>query len=239
MLILPAIDLRGGKCVRLVQGKLEDETVFGDDPVEMAKKWQGQGAEYLHLVDLDGAFQGQPAHLPVVKKIKQATGLPVELGGGIRDLATIEKVLDSGVDRVILGTVAIANQDLLKEACRLYGERIVLGLDAKDGKVAIKGWADVTEEKAVDLAKRLVDNGVRRIIFTDISRDGTMVGPNLDSIAQMHQAAGVPVIASGGVSVLQDILDLKAISGVEGVITGKAIYTGSLDLAEAIKVARR
>lgn len=239
MLILPAIDLRGGKCVRLVQGKLEAETVFADDPVEMAKKWQAAGAEYLHLVDLDGAFQGQPVHLPIVQKIKEATGLPVELGGGIRDLATIEKVLSSGVDRIILGTVAISNQDLLKEACQLYGEKIVLGLDAKDGKVAIKGWADVTEEKAVDLAKKLVNKGVRRIIFTDISRDGTMVGPNLASIEQMCQASGVPVIASGGVSVLKDVIKLKALAGVEAVITGKAIYTGSLDLAEAIQAARR
>lgn len=239
MLILPAIDLRGGKCVRLVQGKLEDETVFSDNPVEMAQQWKEQGAEYLHLVDLDGAFAGQPMHLEIVQQIKQEVGLPVELGGGIRDLATIEKVLKSGVDRVILGTVAISNQTLLEESCAQFGDQIILGLDAKDGKVAIKGWADVTEEKAVDLAKKLVGKGVRRIIFTDISRDGTLVGPNLESIGEMCQTAGVPIIASGGISVLQDIVDLKAIPGVEGAITGKALYTGSLSLQEAIKAARR
>lgn len=239
MLILPAIDLRAGKCVRLVQGKLEDETVFSDNPVEMARQWKEQGAEYLHLVDLDGAFQGKPAHLEIVQQIKKEVNLPVELGGGIRDLATIEKVLASGVDRIILGTVAISNQKMLEEACSKFGEQIVLGLDAKDGKVAIKGWADVTEERAVDLAKRLVAKGVKRIIFTDISRDGTLVGPNLDSIKEMCECSGVPVIASGGISVLQDIVDLKPISGVEGVITGKALYTGSLSLKEAIIAARR
>lgn len=239
MLILPAIDLRGGKCVRLIQGRLEDETVFAEDPVEMALKWKDEGAQYLHLVDLDGAFQGEPVHLPVIEKIKDATGLPVEVGGGIRDLATIEKILERGIDRVILGTVAVENQELLEEACRLFGEKIVLGLDAKDGKVAIKGWADVTEQRAVELAQDLVEKGVRRIIFTDISRDGTLVGPNIISIEEMSQKAGVPIIASGGISVLEDIIKLKAIAGVEAAITGKAIYTGSLNLKEAIVAARR
>jgi len=239
MLILPAIDLRGGQCVRLVQGRLEEETVFSDNPVEMAKKWKEEGAQYLHLVDLDGAFQGQPVHLEIVRQIKEEAGLPVELGGGIRDLATIQKVLDFGVDRVILGTVAINNQELLAAACANFGERIVLGLDAKDGKVAISGWADVTEEKAVDLAQKLVAKGVKRIIFTDISRDGTLAGPNLTSIREMCRWSGVPVIASGGISVVQDIVALKEIAGVEGVITGKALYTGSLSLKEAIEAARR
>jgi len=239
MLILPALDLRGGKCVRLLQGRLEEETVFGDNPLEVAEKWQQQGAQYLHLVDLDGAFQGKPAHLEIVKEIKERMKLPVQLGGGIRDLATIEKILAAGVDRVILGTVAVAKQELLEEACRLYGERIVLGLDARDGKVAIKGWADVTEEKAVELAVKLVAKGVKRIIFTDISRDGMLTGPNLESIREMCLASGVPIIASGGVSTLEDIAKLKEIAGVEAVITGKAIYTGSLDLKEAIALARR
>lgn len=239
MIILPAIDLRNGKCVRLLQGRLEDETVFADDPVEMAKRWQEKGAEYLHLVDLDGAFQGTPVHLPVVQKIKEATGLPVELGGGIRDMATIAKVLASGVDRVILGTVAVSDPALLASACAEFGERIVLGLDARDGKVAIKGWVDVTEKSAVELACELKEKGVRRIIFTDISRDGMLSGPNLQSIEEMSFQIGIPVIASGGVNVLADIVNLKKIAGVEGVITGKALYTGSLELSEAIRAARR
>lgn len=239
MIILPAIDLRNGKCVRLLQGRLEDETVFADDPVEMARRWQENGAEYLHLVDLDGAFQGAPVHLPVVQKIKEATGLPVELGGGIRDMATIAKVLASGVDRVILGTVAVSNPELLANACAEFGERIVLGLDARDGKVAIKGWVDVTEKSAVELACELKEKGVRRIIFTDISRDGMLSGPNLKSIEELASKTGIPVIASGGVNVLADIVNLKKIAGVEGVITGKALYTGSLNLSEAIQAARR
>lgn len=239
MIILPAIDLRNGKCVRLLQGRLEDETVFADDPVEMAKRWKDNGAEYLHLVDLDGAFQGAPVHLPVVQRIKEATGLPVELGGGIRDMATIAEVLASGVDRVILGTVAVSNPELLASACAEFGEKIVLGLDARDGKVAIKGWVDVTEKSAVELACELKEKGVRRIIFTDISRDGMLSGPNLKSIEDLAQATGIPVIASGGVNVLADIVNLKKIAGVEGVITGKALYTGSLNLPEAIQAARR
>lgn len=239
MIILPAIDLRNGKCVRLLQGRLEDETVFADDPVEMARRWQENGAEYLHLVDLDGAFQGAPMHLPIVQKIKEATGLPVELGGGIRDMATIAKVLASGVDRVILGTVAVSNPELLANACAEFGERIVLGLDARDGKVAIKGWVDVTEKSAVELACELKEKGVRRIIFTDISRDGMLSGPNLKSIEELASKTGIPVIASGGVNVLADIVNLKKIAGVEGVITGKALYTGSLNLSEAIQAARR
>ena len=239
MIILPAIDLRNGKCVRLLQGRLEDETVFADDPVEMARRWQENGAEYLHLVDLDGAFQGAPVHLPVVQKIKEATGLPVELGGGIRDMETIAKVLASGVDRVILGTVAVSNPELLASACAEFGERIVLGLDARDGKVAIKGWVDVTEKSAVELACELKEKGVRRIIFTDISRDGMLSGPNLKSIEELASKTGIPVIASGGVNVLADIVNLKKIAGVEGVITGKALYTGSLNLSEAIQAARR
>lgn len=239
MIILPAIDLRNGKCVRLLQGRLEDETVFADDPVEMARRWQENGAEYLHLVDLDGAFQGAPVHLPIVQKIKEATGLPVELGGGIRDMATIAKVLASGVDRVILGTVAVSNPELLANACAEFGERIVLGLDARDGKVAIKGWVDVTEKSAVELACELKEKGVRRIIFTDISRDGMLSGPNLKSIEELASKTGIPVIASGGVNVLADIVNLKKIAGVEGVITGKALYTGSLNLSEAIQAARR
>ncbi|MGM9571113.1 MAG: 1-(5-phosphoribosyl)-5-[(5-phosphoribosylamino)methylideneamino]imidazole-4-carboxamide isomerase [bacterium] len=239
MIILPAIDLRNGKCVRLLQGRLEDETVFADDPVEMARRWQENGAEYLHLVDLDGAFQGAPVHLPVVQKIKEATGLPVELGGGIRDMETIAKVLDSGVDRVILGTVAVSNPKLLASACAEFGERIVLGLDARDGKVAIKGWVDVTEKSAVELACELKEKGVCRIIFTDISRDGMLSGPNLKSIEELASKTGIPVIASGGVNVLADIVNLKKIAGVEGVITGKALYTGSLNLSEAIQAARR
>lgn len=241
MIIFPAIDLRNGRCVRLVEGKLENETVFSDDPASMARKWAGQGAEYLHVVDLDGAFAGAPQNLPVVKTIVDAVNIPVQLGGGIRSLETIAAVLASGVHRVILGTSSVSQPEMVAEAVRRFGaERIVVGIDARDGKVALQGWVEKTEIGAIELAGQMAALGIKHIIFTDIARDGKLQGPNLASIEEMAKALDIGVIASGGVSRIEDIKALKKLApaGVEGVIVGKAIYTGSVDLAEALAVAK-
>ncbi len=238
MLIIPAIDLRNGNCVRLVEGKLANETIYSKDPAEMARKWQAKGAKFLHLVDLDGAFAGEPKNLEAVKSIIKAIDMPTELGGGIRDMATIDMYLDLGVGRVILGTAAIANPKLVEEACRKYGERIVLGIDAKDGVVAVEGWDQAAGKNAIELGREMKELGITRIIFTDIKRDGTLKGPNLESTKEIAQATGLKVIASGGVSSLEDI---KAVSllepyGVDSVITGKALYDGRIELEEALRL---
>lgn len=241
MLILPAIDLRNGKCVRLVEGKVEKETIYSDNPAEMAQKWQSKGAKMLHLVDLDGAFAGEPRNLESVQQILAAIDIPVELGGGIREIETVERVLGLGVHRVILGSVAINNPELVKEACAKYKERIVLGVDAKDGMVAIHGWGETASKTAIQLAMEMKAYGVERVIFTDISRDGTHKGVNIDSTRELAEKTGLAVIASGGVSTLADIDAVKAIEkfGVEGVITGKAIYDGTIELEEALKIAEK
>jgi phosphoribosylformimino-5-aminoimidazole carboxamide ribotide isomerase len=241
MILFPAIDLRDGRCVRLVEGKLEHETVFSDDPAAMARNWEAQGAEMLHLVDLDGAFAGTPKNLAVVKTIVDAINVPVQLGGGIRSLATIEAVLNAGVSRVILGTSSVAQPELVAEAVRCFGaDKIVVGIDARDGKVALKGWVEATEVCAIDLARQMQSTGIKHIIFTDIARDGKLQGPNLTSIKEMAESLAIGVIASGGVSKIEDIEALKKLesAGVEGVIIGKAIYTGAVDLAEALKIAK-
>ena len=240
MIILPAIDLRNGKCVRLVEGKIENETIYSDNPGEMARKWQDKGAEILHLVDLDGAFAGAPQNLDSIKQILAAVEIPVELGGGIRDMATIEMILNLGVHRVILGSVAINNPELVKEACAKYKERIVLGVDAKDGMVAIHGWGDTSTKTAVDLSLEMKKLGVERVIFTDISRDGTHKGINVESTRELAEKTGLAVIASGGVSTLADIEAVTKIEkyGVEGVITGKALYDGTIQLEDALKTAQ-
>lgn len=240
MIILPAIDLRNGKCVRLVEGLLEKETIYSDDPAAMALKWQEAGAKILHLVDLDGAFAGEPKNLKAVKQIVDVLHIPAQLGGGIRNLDTIKLLLDDiGLQRVILGTAAVNNPELVEEACLLYGDRIVLGVDAKDGYVAVQGWGETVQKKAVDLALEMKELGIHRVIFTDIRRDGTMQGPNVESTKELAQKTGLKVIASGGISSIEDIKALKAVEafGVDSAITGKAIYTGSINLAEAIKVA--
>lgn len=239
MLILPAIDLRNGKCVRLVEGKVENETIYSDNPGHMARQWQSQGAKMLHLVDLDGAFAGVPQNLDSVRQILAAIDIPVELGGGIRDMATVEMVLNLGVQRVILGSAAINNPALVQAACAKYSERIVLGVDAKNGMVAIHGWGETASKGAVDLALEMKDLGVSRVIFTDISRDGTHKGINIASTRELAEKTGLAVIASGGVSTLADIEAVKDIEkyGVEGVITGKAIYDGTVRLEEAIAIA--
>jgi len=241
MIVIPAIDLKEGKCVRLEQGLMEKDTVYGHDPAAQALIWQQQGGELLHIVDLDGAFAGVPRNKEAIEAIVKAIDIPTELGGGIRDLATIEAYLSLGIDRVILGTVAKENPALVKEACRLFPGRIVVGIDANNGFVAVRGWAEVTEKKATEMAKELEGFGVSAIIYTDIARDGMMQGPNLEATKALAEAISIPVIASGGVSSLKDIENLMAIeaSGVVGVITGKAIYTGALDLRTAVELTRR
>ncbi|MFA5515828.1 MAG: 1-(5-phosphoribosyl)-5-[(5-phosphoribosylamino)methylideneamino]imidazole-4-carboxamide isomerase [Desulfuromonadales bacterium] len=241
MIVIPAIDLKEGKCVRLEQGLMDKDTVFSDNPGAQARDWQEQGAELLHIVDLDGAFAGAPKNRAAIEAIIQAIDIPAQLGGGIRDLATIEAYLALGLSRVIIGTAAQRNPALVEEACRNFPERIVVGIDAKNGQVAVQGWAEVTDVTATDLAKRFEDFGVAAIIYTDISRDGMMQGVNIDATRQLAEAISIPVIASGGLSSLADIEKLMAIesSGVVGAITGKAVYTGAIDLRQAIALTKR
>ena len=240
MIVIPAIDLKNGQCVRLEQGLMEKDTVYSDDPAAMARHWQDEGGELLHLVDLDGAFAGVPKNREAIKAIVAAVDIPTELGGGIRDLETIEAYLALGVERVILGTVAKENPPLVAEACRRFAGRILVGIDARDGMVAVRGWAELTAKKAIDLAKEMEDLGVTAIIYTDIARDGMMQGPNLAATAALARAISIPVIASGGVSCLDDIRNLLQIesAGIAGVITGKAIYKGSLNLREAVALTK-
>jgi phosphoribosylformimino-5-aminoimidazole carboxamide ribotide isomerase len=241
MIVIPAIDLKNGQCVRLEQGLMERDTVYNDDPAAQALVWQEQGGELLHIVDLDGAFAGTPRNSEAIKAIVGAVTIPTELGGGIRDLQTIESYLELGISRVVLGSVAKENPGLVEEACRLFPGKIVVGIDAKDGLVAIHGWKDVTEEKAVDLARKMEGFGVEAIIYTDIARDGMMTGPNIEATRMLAEAISIPVIASGGISSLQDIENLLAIedSGIQGAITGKAIYSGALNLREAVELTRK
>jgi phosphoribosylformimino-5-aminoimidazole carboxamide ribotide isomerase len=240
MIIIPAIDLKEGKCVRLEQGLMEKDTVFCDNPAAQALEWERQGGELLHIVDLDGAFAGEPKNRGAIEAIVREIGIPTQLGGGIRDIATIEAYLALGVGRVILGTAAQRNPALVEEACRLFPGRIVVGIDAKDGMVAVQGWAEVTGITAVDLARKFEGYGVAAVIYTDISRDGMMQGPNIAATKALAEAVAIPVIASGGVSSLRDIENLLAIesSGIAGVITGKAIYTGAIRLAEAVALTK-
>ena len=240
MIVIPAIDLKDGKCVRLEQGLMERDTVFNDNPGAQARAWQDQGAELLHIVDLDGAFAGEPKNRAAIEAIVSAVSIPTQLGGGIRDIATIEAYLALGISRVIIGTAAQRNPELVKEACLKFPGRIVVGIDAKNGMVAVQGWAEVTGITAVDLARKFEGFGVAAIIYTDISRDGMLQGPNLEATRQLAESISIPVIASGGLSTLQDIKNLMTVesSGVIGVITGKAIYTGAINLAEAIRTGK-
>jgi phosphoribosylformimino-5-aminoimidazole carboxamide ribotide isomerase len=240
MIVIPAIDLKEGKCVRLEQGLMDKDTVFNDDPVAQARAWQDQGAELLHIVDLDGAFAGVPKNRAAIEAIINAITIPAQLGGGIRDIATIEAYLSLGLSRVIIGTAAQRNPELVREACARFPGRIVVGIDAKDGMVAVQGWAEVTNITAVELARKFEDCGVTAIIYTDISRDGMMQGPNLEATRSLAEAVSIPIIASGGVSSLKDIENLMRIesSGITGVITGKAVYTGAINLNEAIGLTK-
>ncbi len=241
MIVIPAIDLKEGRCVRLEQGEMHRDTVFSDNPAEQALQWQQAGAELLHLVDLDGAFAGQPKNKAAIESILKAITIPAQLGGGIRDLATIEAYLALGLSKVIIGTAAQRNPELVIEACQKFPGQIVVGIDAKNGMVAVQGWAEVSDITAVDLARKFEDCGVTAIIYTDISRDGMMAGPNLEATKALAEAITIPVIASGGVSSLKDIDNLMAIelSGINGAIIGKAIYTGAIDLREAISLTKR
>jgi phosphoribosylformimino-5-aminoimidazole carboxamide ribotide isomerase len=240
MIILPAIDLKEGRCVRLEQGLMDKDTVYNDNPGAQARIWQDQGGELLHIVDLDGAFAGVPKNKEAIKAIVDAIDIPSELGGGIRDMQTIEAYLELGVDRVILGTIAKEKPSLVEEACKKFPGQIVVGIDAKNGLVAIRGWADVTEKKATEMAKEMEGFGVEAIIYTDIARDGMMMGPNIEATKALAESINIQVIASGGLSTLDDIRRLIAIesSGVTGVITGKAIYSGAIDLREAVALGK-
>ena len=241
MIVIPAIDLKDGRCVRLEQGLMERDTVFCDSPAKQALEWQRQGAEFLHIVDLNGAFAGEPKNRGSIEEIVEGITIPTQLGGGIRDIRTIAAYLEMGVNRVILGTAAQKTPELVKEACTLFPGRIIVGIDAKNGMVAVQGWAEVTGVSAVDLARKFEGYGVSAIIYTDISRDGMLSGPNIDATRELAESISIPVIASGGVSSLKDIEALVAIekAGVIGVITGKAIYTGAIRLAEAIALTKK
>jgi phosphoribosylformimino-5-aminoimidazole carboxamide ribotide isomerase len=237
MLLIPAIDLKDGQCVRLKQGDMQQATTFADDPVAMARHWLAQGARRLHLVDLNGAFAGKPKNEAAIRAILKAVGgeIPVQLGGGIRDLDTIERYLDAGLAYVIVGTAAVKNPGFVQEACSAFGGHIIIGLDAKDGKVATDGWSKLTGHEVADLARKFEDYGVEAIVYTDIGRDGMLSGINIDATVRLAQQLHIPVIASGGLAGLADIEALAAVEdeGIEAVICGRAIYTGDLDFKAA------
>ncbi|GIV19615.1 MAG: 1-(5-phosphoribosyl)-5-[(5-phosphoribosylamino) methylideneamino] imidazole-4-carboxamide isomerase [Armatimonadota bacterium] len=238
MELYPAIDLRGGRCVRLLQGQFDAETVYSDDPVQTALRWQSEGARWLHVVDLDGAREGTPQQLSVLHSICEAVHIPVQFGGGLRSEQAVAQALEAGATRVVLGSVAVTHPEFAQHMFREWGERVVLGVDVREGKVAIRGWQEQTEVDAVSLIQQMANLGARRVIVTDISRDGTLQGPNLELLQRLVEEAGIPIIASGGVSCLEDLLMLKK-TGVEGTIIGRALYTGSICLKEALEKVRQ
>jgi len=233
MEIIPAVDIKGGKCVRLYQGDYRQETVFSEDPVAVAFEWKAQGASRLHLVDLDGAASGEPRNIAVVEAIAKQVNLPVQLGGGIRDEATVARLLEIGINRVILGTAAVENPGMVKRLCQKYADAIIVGIDARDGRVATHGWHKGTEITALELGRSMADVGVRRIIYTDIKRDGTLTEPDFEAIAEMVKGVNMPIIAAGGISALDHLRKLREL-GVEGAILGRALYTGDVNLREAL-----
>ena len=237
MIIIPAIDLKGGRCVRLVQGEKDRETVYSNAPSEVARKWRAAGAEMIHVVDLDGAFEGKPQNTEAVASIVEAVDVPIELGGGLRTTADVDAVIELGVARAIIGTRAAASPEWVAELCKRHPGRIAAGIDARDGMVALEGWTETSDVKAVDLVRKMADLGVCAIIFTDIARDGMLGGPNLSATEAVAAQASVPVIASGGVSSLDDVRKLMEIN-VSGAIVGKALYTGAVDLEEAIRLTK-
>ena len=235
MIIFPAIDMKDGKCVRLEQGLFDKVTVFGENPVEMAKKWESEGGEFLHLVDLDGAKDGVPKNLEIIKDICKSINIPIQLGGGIRNKETVKILLDAGVSRVIVGTMAINNMELLKELVTEYGERIVVSIDAKDGLVAVDGWVNVSEVDSIDLVRELETIGVGTIVYTDIAKDGMMEGPNFDIYKTLSESTKIDVIASGGVSSIENVEKLKKMN-MYGAIIGRALYTGDIKMKDALEV---
>lgn len=240
MLIIPAIDLKGGKCVRLRQGRMEDETIFADDPVAVADRWVEAGARRLHIVDLDGAFAGRPLNAEVIHRIAERhPDLPLQVGGGIRDEDTIQAYLDAGVDYVIIGTKAVSTPHFISDACVEFPGHVIVGLDAKDGKLAVDGWSKLSKHDLLDLAQQFEQDGVSAIVYTDISRDGMMSGLNIESTVELARSVRIPVIASGGITNLDDIRALCAVAeeGIMGAITGRALYEGTLDLAEGQRLA--
>lgn len=240
MIIIPAIDLKNGKCVRLLQGRMDKETVFSDDPAAVAQRWEKAGAELIHVVDLDGAIEKSPRNLDSIMKIVDGINVPVQVGGGIRNEDTLKILIDAGVTRVIIGTEAIRNPNFIDDACKLFPNRIVVAIDARKGKVAIEGWTETTETDAVDLARRFEGCGVAAINFTDIHRDGMQTGPNIQETKRLAEAVTIPVVASGGVSTIEDIknlIPLKAV-GVVGIIAGRSLYSGTLSLKEAVEVLK-
>jgi len=238
MIILPAIDIKGGQCVRLYQGDYAQVTTYDAEPVQVAQRWQSAGASWLHVVDLDGAAAGHPVNVEVIRRMRAGTSLRIELGGGMRLLAHMQQMFDLGIDRVILGTVALTDRALLGETLARWGERIAVGLDARNGRVAIAGWRETSQVQAASLAIELSASGVQRFIYTDIARDGALKGPNLEGLRQIQQVITCPLIASGGVASLDDLRSLAAL-GIEGTIVGKALYTGDVDLAKAIQEIER
>jgi phosphoribosylformimino-5-aminoimidazole carboxamide ribotide isomerase len=238
MIILPAIDIKGGQCVRLYQGDYAQVSTYDADPVKVAQRWQSAGASWLHVVDLNGAAAGHPVNVEVIRRIRANTSLHIELGGGMRTLDHIGQMLDLGIDRVVLGTVAITDRALLDEALARWGQRIAVGLDARNGLVAIAGWRETSQVQATSLATELCAKGVQRFIYTDIARDGALKGPNLDALREMKHIISCSLIASGGVSSMDDLRSLAAL-GIEGAIVGKALYTGDVDLAAAIRELER
>ncbi|MBW1850755.1 MAG: 1-(5-phosphoribosyl)-5-[(5-phosphoribosylamino)methylideneamino]imidazole-4-carboxamide isomerase [Deltaproteobacteria bacterium] len=240
MIVIPAIDIKGGRCVRLKQGLMNEETVFSDNPEEMAVKWFESGAERLHIVDLDGAVQGRAVNRDVIKRIVDAISIPVELGGGIRDIGTLEAYFNLGLGYVILGTVAFKDPEFVKSACNAFPGQIILGIDARNDRVAVEGWTEEVNLTPVNMARQFEEAGISAIIYTDIHRDGMRTGPNVESTRSLARAVQVPVIASGGISGISDVKNLLPLSddGVIGMITGRALYDGSLDLSEAITVSK-
>ncbi len=233
MRIYPAIDIKDGKCVRLLRGSFDNITVYGDDPAQTARKWESLGGEYIHVVDLDGALKGHGVNADAIKKICESVNVPVQTGGGIRTMEDIEAKLACGISRVIIGTKAVSDADFVKNAVERYGDRIVIGIDAKDGRVAVEGWEKTSDFRAVEFAKKMADLGVKTIIYTDIATDGTLAGPNVAAMKEMADSVDIDIIASGGIGSIEHIRALVP-AGVEGVVTGRALYTGNISLPDAI-----